>query len=115
MSNSFVSQKRFCDHKHYPRGFARSGDFTRTEAELLEMHGEALLALETGLREPATAEEHQFLAVCQGVRQPSSSLEKLWSKYRQVLGRKHKLFTASNDWVSSRSTVVYDDADDSDD
>ncbi len=115
MSSSFVSQRRFFDNKYYPRGFARSGDFTRTEAQLLENHGDALLALETGLRQPMTAEEHQFLAVCQGLRQPSSPLERLWSKYRLQLGRKGKLYTASNDWARNRNFPSFGDGADSDD
>lgn len=70
MAESFTTTNRFFDNKHYPRGFARHGDFTIKEAQLLERHGFAFNELDLGKREPGTEEEVQFVAVCRGVREP---------------------------------------------
>lgn len=100
MDQSFVSTKRFFDQKHFPHGFARSGDFTKAEATLLENHGQALQALASGLSSPASAEEFQFLESCQGTRPPVTALEKVWAKYQKILDQKKRVFTVCNDWLS---------------
>ncbi|WP_115720277.1 MaoP family protein [Gallaecimonas mangrovi] len=110
MNQSFVSTKRFFDQKHFPHGFARSGDFTKAEATLLENHGQALQALASGLVSPASAEEFQFLECCQGTRQASTGLEKVWAKYQKILDHKKRVFTVCGDWHQARSanTSRYD-------
>ncbi|EKE69496.1 DUF413 domain-containing protein [Gallaecimonas xiamenensis] len=114
MQTSFVSSKRFFDQKHFPHGFARSGDFTRSEANLLEAHGQSLQALASGLLSPATAEEHQFLETCQGTRQPASALEKVWAKYQRILDNRKRVLTLCDDWASLRNAKArYDEPDDS--
>ncbi|WKE65414.1 DUF413 domain-containing protein [Gallaecimonas kandeliae] len=113
---SFISTKRFSDNKHFPHGFARSGDFTKAEANLLEAHGQSLQALASCLTSPATAEEHQFLAVCQGSRPPVTPLEKVWAKYQRLLDQKKRVFTVCDDWLQLRSAGQrFDEPDDSSD
>ncbi|MEZ8385792.1 DUF413 domain-containing protein, partial [Vibrio splendidus] len=41
-------KKRFYDTIKFPRGFAKSGDFTLSEEEILTLFGDTMLALETG-------------------------------------------------------------------
>ncbi|MCX9458122.1 DUF413 domain-containing protein, partial [Vibrio cholerae] len=48
MAESFVTTRRFFDNKHYPRGFARHGDFTIKEAQILERLGAAFDELDSG-------------------------------------------------------------------
>ena len=57
MAESFSVTRRYFDDKNYPRGFARHGDYTIREAQILEQYGQACLALETGERKAVTAEE----------------------------------------------------------
>ena len=57
MAESFSVTRRFFDDKNYPRGFARHGDYTIKEAQVLEQHGQAFRALDAGERKPATKEE----------------------------------------------------------
>lgn len=66
MAESFSTNHRFFDNKHYPRGFSRHGDFTIKEAQVLERFGYAFNELDLGTREPQTEEEQLFVAVCRG-------------------------------------------------
>lgn len=93
---SFACQKKFFDDRNYPHGFQRSGDFTRAQAQLLETKGVAMKALHEGSRQPQTAEEERFVAMCQGKEQPLSDIEKTWSLYLNSLRRKQIYFTASS-------------------
>jgi uncharacterized protein len=60
MAESFSTNHRFFDNKHYPRGFSRHGDFTIKEAQVLERFGYAFNELDLGTREPQTEEEELF-------------------------------------------------------
>ncbi len=80
-NESFKAAKKFYDDKNYPRGFARSGDFTTAEAALLEKHGAALRALAEGMQQPASAEESQFVGVARGEIEATTAIEKVWIKY----------------------------------
>ena len=83
MAESFSVTRRFFDDKNYPRGFARHGDYTIKEAQVLEQHGQAFRALDAGERKPATKEEKAFVAFCRGERAPETFFEKTWElKYR---------------------------------
>lgn len=97
MAESFSVTRRFFDDKNYPRGFSRHGDYTIRESELLEQFGQACLALETEERKPKTAEEKQFVAVMKGEKQPETSLEKVWVKYRNLTSRVKRIYTLSGD------------------
>lgn len=108
---SFASDKKFFDARNYPQGFQRSGDFTRNQAQLLEAKGLAMKALHEGAREPQTAEEKQFVAVCLGQATPSTDVEKTWVSYLNALKKKQIYFTASSAAVESGGS----DSSDSDD
>lgn len=107
MAESFSVTRRFFDDKNYPRGFSRHGDYTIRESQTLEQFGQACLALETGERQPATAEEKQFVAVLKGERTAETALEKVWVKYRTLTSKTKRIYTLSGD-VSGDS--VSDDA-----
>ena len=58
---SFVSDKRFNDFQHFPRGLRRSGEFTVAEANTLEQCGHVMLELYQGKREPQDEIEKAFI------------------------------------------------------
>ena len=93
---SFVCEKKFFDDRNFPRGFQRSGDFTRSQAIILETKGVALKALHEGSRAPSTKEEEQFVAVCRGTAKAATETEKTWAIYLNALRRKQIYFTASS-------------------
>lgn len=95
MAESFVSTRRFTDSKNYPRGFARHGDFTIKESQLLEKHGSAFVELESGNREPANPEEKRFVSVCKGEAEPKSDYEKVWTKYIKKTRQPKRFHTLS--------------------
>lgn len=91
-NESFKAAKKFYDDKNYPRGFARSGDFTTAESALLEKHGVALKALSDGVQQPANEEERHFIAVVNSEVEAQSSIEKVWVKYLKRTSNK-KFYT----------------------
>ena len=60
----FASRKRFYDDTNFPHGFARSGDFTREQADVLERFGVRLCELGEGA-EAQSESERQFSGGCQ--------------------------------------------------
>jgi hypothetical protein len=86
--DSFVSNSKFYSDKHFPHGFARCGEFSREQADLLERHGRAYEALDSGKREPITAEETRFIAVCRGEAEPVSAHEDVWMRYRRKIEKR---------------------------
>jgi len=80
-SNSFHSTKRFYDDDNFPKGFKRCGDFTNKEADLLELHGQAMKNLSDGSQLPCNVDEDQFVQVVQGLVPAKTPMELLWSKY----------------------------------
>ncbi|MHC6529894.1 MULTISPECIES: DUF413 domain-containing protein [unclassified Vibrio] len=88
-------KKRFYDNAKFPRGFAKSGDFTLAEEEILTFYGDTLLGLETGEIEPENAEEKHFLKVLENPGKAKSKLERTWLKYIQ-LARGRKRFHTLN-------------------
>lgn len=95
MAESFSVTRRFFDDKNYPRGFSRHGDYTIKESQILEQYGQAFLALEQGERKPATKEEKDFVAFCQGKRPAESLFEKTWEKYRSRVSVHKRVYTLS--------------------
>jgi uncharacterized protein YifE (UPF0438 family) len=117
---SFVSTKRFYDDANFPKGFKRCGDFTNKEAELLELHGQAMKNLVEVKQLPCTADEDQFLQVAQGILPAQTNFELLWAKYLKLA--KGKPFYAVVGTVHVPSTkatvevdVEFDDIDDGND
>lgn len=86
--DSFYSNSKFYSDKHFPYGFARSGQFTCEQADLLERHGKAYEALQNGNREPVNQEETRFIAVCRGESDPVSEHEKVWMLYCHKTARR---------------------------
>lgn len=97
MAESFSVTRRFFDDKNYPRGFARHGDYTIRESQLLEQYGQACAELESEERKAKSAEEKQFVAVMKGERQAETSLEKAWVKYRTLTSKTKRIYTLSGD------------------
>jgi uncharacterized protein YifE (UPF0438 family) len=95
MAESFSVTRRFFDDKNYPRGFARHGDYTIRESQILEQVGQACLALENGERKPVTEEEKRFVAVCKGDEIAESFIEKTWQKYRALTTKSKRIYTLS--------------------
>lgn len=84
----FITQRKFYDDTHFPRGFHRCGDFTTKEASLLETHGWAMKELAEGARLAATVEETQFVEVLSGNRVAETLLELIWLKYCRLCNGK---------------------------
>ncbi|MGR5251799.1 DUF413 domain-containing protein [Vibrio astriarenae] len=88
-------RKRFYDNTKFPRGFAKSGDFTLAEEELLIQFGDTMLGLELGELSPENSEEKHFLKVLANPLKAKSKLERTWLKYTQ-LARGRKRFHTLN-------------------
>lgn len=112
-AKSFDTAKKFFDDRNFPRGFTRSGDFTRSQASILETLGLALKDLHEGHRAPATDEELHFVEVCQSKVPPTTDVERAWQAYLNALARKQIYFTASSAAVSDSDSAM--DSDDTDD
>ncbi len=84
---SFAADRIFHGQDYFPYGLDRSGEFTRQQAQLLMDHGNAYQALDVGDRLPVTAEEEQFVIVCQGLREPQTEHEKAWMVFRAKIQR----------------------------
>ncbi|QYJ87088.1 DUF413 domain-containing protein [Shewanella mesophila] len=94
-------QKRFFDDKNFPRGFSKSGEFTLSEAELLSLYGDTMLAFESGELDPETAEEKHFIKVLKHPNKANTKLEHVWIKYTK-LTREPKKFHTLNSTVNKR-------------
>ncbi|GAA4894871.1 DUF413 domain-containing protein [Ferrimonas pelagia] len=110
---SFQSQQLFFDDGAFPRGFRRSGTFTIHEAALLEQYGVAMQQLSLGLRTPSTPDEQRFVLICQGHKEASTKLEKVWLKYLKN-SRGKRLFSIGSsaslaDNAPARSLAILDD------
>lgn len=108
---SFASPKKYFDDRNFPRGFHRSGDFTRAQANILETLGVTLKALHEGIQEPADEVETHFIAVCHGTEAATTDIEKSWCLYLSALRRKQVYFTASSAAVTDgvNETIDTDD------
>lgn len=106
---SFRAAKRYFDDVNFPYGFKQSGDFTRVQAETLELCGATLYALEQNKQEPLDDVQQRFISVCRGELQAESEIEKAWVTYREALIRKGKTFNLFTSYVTD------DDYDSNDD
>ncbi len=84
---SFYSERKFYDYVTFPYGIDRSGEFTIQQAEALEKHGRAYIALASGERLPMTEEEDNFVLFCRGGKTAKSLHELTWKRYREACGR----------------------------
>lgn len=103
-------QKRFFDDKNFPRGFSKSGEFTLSEAEILSLYGDTMLAFEAGQLEPETAEEKHFIKVLKHPNKANTKLEHVWVKYTK-LTREPKQFHTLNSTSNKRvESVTYSES-----
>ena len=109
---SFVSDKRFNDFQHFPRGLRRSGQFTVAEADTLEQCGQAMLELYQGKREPADEVEKTFIERVQAGDATGSPHAKVWFKYLKVIGprRVHRLCTSGGNVSDEGSFDTVDES-----
>ena len=84
---SFQSERNFRDQNNFPYGFARSGEFTIQQAQLIEKHGCAYQALASGDREPANPDEEAFLEYCLGRKEAETLHERTWKRYLDKVNR----------------------------
>lgn len=110
--DSFKAAKRYFDDVNFPYGFKQSGDFTRTQAETLEICGATLYALEQNKQEPLDEVQQRFIQVCRGELPAETSIEKAWVAYREALIRKGKTFNLFTSYVADDDDFDADDLDD---
>ncbi|WGW01420.1 DUF413 domain-containing protein [Vibrio sp. YMD68] len=101
-------KKRFFDMVKFPRGFAKSGDFTLLENELLMTFGETMLALESGELLPENADEKHFLKVLKHPAKAKTKLEHVWLKYIR-LARDRKSFHTLNSRTKFQMSLMESD------
>jgi uncharacterized protein YifE (UPF0438 family) len=102
--------RKFWGTDHFPYGFARSGEFSRDQVQLLENHGYAYQALAAGERAPQTPAEEEFVKFCQGQKLAESRHEKAWARFVQK-STQNVLFVslgASSNDDDGGSTVSFD-------
>ena len=109
-------KKRFYDNTKFPRGFAKSGDFTLAEEETLTLYGDTMFGLETGELSPQNAEEKHFVKVIENPGKAKTKLERIWLKYIQLARGRKRFHTlngrtkpdASEDYSEDSSLVEED-------
>ncbi len=79
-----LGQRPFSDPKRFPKGLSRSGDFSISQAHLLQSYGLTLQQLQDGSLQPENDAERHFLKVIDGTYMPETALEKAWIKYLQI-------------------------------
>ena len=92
-ARSFIAEKNFRDPQNFPYGFARSGEFTREQAVLLETHGLAYQALDAGEREPVDKQEREFVSFCRGDKPAESLHERTWERYCKKIERSRVIYS----------------------
>ena len=107
LQESFRSEKRFQDIANFPYGFSKSGDFTITQANMLELNGLTYLALAKGEKQPQTPLEREFVAFCQGQKDAESDHERVWKRYVTRVGRNSNAVSFNKKRTSQ--TSYYDD------
>lgn len=91
--NSFLSDSDFYDVINFRHGFARSGMFTKSEAEILRRCGHAIKRLANGSVRPEDEVQESMLRVLDGVQEPSNEVEKAWVKYLLMINTKVPKFS----------------------
>ncbi|MFH0258512.1 DUF413 domain-containing protein [Vibrio rumoiensis] len=105
---------KFFDNKHFARGFSRSGEFTISEAQILENYGRAMQGLFEGNLTPEDNDEQEFITAFQeGGEGVINKYAQCWKKYLSKTQRKRTYTLCST--VKSGTSSSYDDDGDSDD
>ncbi|WP_394149978.1 DUF413 domain-containing protein [Vibrio maritimus] len=110
-----LGKKPFYDNKRFRRGFAKSGDFTIAEEEILIRFGDTMNLLELGELSPETDEERHFLQVLSDEKQAENKLEKTWVKYIHLARDRKKFHTLNGKKTAAEpadANIDYDDNDD---
>lgn len=89
-------KKRFYDNVKFPRGFAKSGEFTLVEEDILITYGDTMLGLELGEITPENAEEKHFIKVLAHPGKAKTKLERVWLKYIQLARGRKRFFTLNS-------------------
>ncbi|MBY6195699.1 DUF413 domain-containing protein [Vibrio hangzhouensis] len=108
-------KKPFYDNKRFRRGFAKSGDFTLAEEDILIRFGDTMTALETGMIAPESESERHFLQVLADESHAESKLEKTWVKYIHLARDRKKFHTLNGKKTETEATVDDSDYSDNDD
>lgn len=87
LTRDILLRKPFNDFRHYPYGFARSGDFSIRESDALLHYGCLITALLNGEVAAETEEDKNLLAVAKGEQAPVTPVEKAWAKYQGRINR----------------------------
>ena len=101
-----MGDKRFYDDKAFPRGFAKSGNFTILEEELLIFYGETMAGLESGELEPENQEERHFLKALKDPKKANTKLETIWLKYIKYSRGRKSFHTLSSKKPSTSQSLV---------
>ena len=86
--NPFYSKSSFYDSINFPHGFARSGHFTKKEAEILTESGYIIKQLAQGNIQAESPEQKAILLVIQGQKPVETTYERIWEKYMLLTQRK---------------------------
>ncbi len=106
---------KFFDNKHFARGFNRSGEFTISEAQMLENFGSAMMKLYQGEISPEDEEEQLFLRVMNDPESAEKSpYATCWKKYLNKTQPK-KRYTLCSTVKSAAGSYDDDDGDDDSD
>ncbi|WP_163933678.1 DUF413 domain-containing protein [Paraferrimonas sp. SM1919] len=102
-----LGSKRFFDDKNFPRGFAKSGDFTLKEHDILTDYGDTLQNLMAGNLQPENNEEANFLKVCDKPAKAKSAIERAWVKYNKLVHNGKKFYSLNG--KSRATSTSYDE------
>ncbi|MFT6029976.1 MAG: hypothetical protein ACI8O8_001719 [Oleiphilaceae bacterium] len=86
--NPFYSKSSFYDSINFPHGFARSGYFTKKEADLLIESGYIIKQLAQGNIQVESLEQKDMLLVIQNQKPAGTTYERIWEKYILLTQRK---------------------------
>jgi uncharacterized protein len=98
---AFHATAKFWATEHFPKGIARSGHFTKEQAQLLEDHGRSYKALYDGDIRPRCNEESGFVAVFKGQKEAANIHERTWKRFLEVTNQKHRLYISMGGQPSS--------------
>lgn len=87
VSKESLLRRVFSDHKHYPYGFSRSGDFSIAESKALSAYGCYYAALADGLLPATEKNEIAFIDALNGKLEAQDTAQRAWIKYQKRINR----------------------------
>lgn len=90
-NDSFITDTKFLADEYFPRGLARSGEFSRSQVRMLESFGDAYQQLHAGKRSPINEEEQDFVLVCKGKKPAQTEHERVWMQFRKKVDNRIKV------------------------